>query len=469
MLRTSNYTIVVPIPGRSENILVHGYTGSIDLVDEKIASYLSDSQNNVQSQLPPFSAQAADYLEQRGYLTQKTSSEEEQRITEVAEAGHRHADSLAPKIYLMPTYECNLRCTYCFEHPIRQMGRREGWAADTLSTQHIAAAFRAMNELYEVYQTKSKSLTLYGGEALMPEHHSCIEEIVRLAQDENYAVMAATHGRDLDQFMYMIGSTGIVALHVPVDGTQETHDVLRVGPHRSPTFSRIIKNLHLALERGARIRMRVNVNRMVLDRLDEFADFLESEGFTRSALFSCYLNAIFATTSTTPQQRQSSSYVAEYEIAEKLATSPRLSRIFTGYPVVHDRIYSLFTATPATSLSPLHCCGGANTFVFDPLGRIFPCNNIVGEREHQIGSYFPQLIWNDATRRHWQARSAESMPGILKCKYALFCGGGSPYDSFTRTRAISCQSCECEYFSRTFAAYVVAALHRLSNYQDSTL
>jgi uncharacterized protein len=362
----------------------------------------------------------------------------------------------------MPTYECNLRCVYCFEHPVRQTGRQEGWAGDRISSENIAAAFRAMNKIYDGYQTKSRSLTLYGGEALMPENRPCVEEILRQAQDEQYAVMAATHGRDIDKCMDLIGATGIVALHVPVDGTEETHDLLRVGPQRSPTFKKIIRNLHLALDRGARVRMRVNVNRMVLDRLDQFADFLESEGFTRSALFSCYLNPIFATTSTTPKQRLSSNYVAEYEIAEKIASSARLSCMFTGYPVIHNRIYSLFTAKPAASLAPLHCCGGANTFVLDPLGRIYPCNNMVGERDHQIGSYFPRLVWNEGTQRCWQQRSAESLPGVLSCKYALFCGGGSPYDSFTRTRSISCKSCDCDQFERTFAAYVAAAFRRLT-------
>lgn len=458
MLRLSDYTIFVAVPDKSKYILAHGYTGSIDLVDERIVDCIRTPSDD--SCLLALPAHVSTYLEQRGYLTQKTSLEEEEQIRTVAEVSHRCHAFIPPKIYLMPTYECNLRCTYCFEHPIRRVGRREGWAGSVITRQYAKAAFRAMNRLYEGQSVKA--VTLYGGEALMPDNRECIEYILQHARKENYAVMAATHGRDLDQYLDIIGPDGIAALHVPVDGPQETHDKLRFGINRSPTFSRIIRNLHLSLERGARIRLRVNVNREVLNRLEEFADFLEEEGFTNTPLFSCYLKAIFPVTSVPPEQLRTSSHVAEYEVSEKLAGSPRLSRIFHGYPVVHDRVYSLFANKPDAALSPAHCCGDGRTFIFDPLGRIFPCNNMVGERDLQIGSYFPELQWNNVARSGWERRSAESMSGVLKCKYALFCGGGSPYDSLHGACNISCKSCECADFGRTFVGFVVAAYYRLT-------
>ena len=463
VLRLSDYTILVAVPDKPKYLLAHGYTGSLDLVDEEIVARIRPTLND--SCLQALPTQVTTYLEQRGYLTQKSAREEEEQIKTVAEASHRRNTLLPPKIYLMPTYECNLRCSYCFEHPVRRVGRREGWAGSIINSRHVEAAFRAMNRLYEGHLVKA--VTLYGGESLMPENRECIEYILQCARKENYAVMAATHGRDLDQYLDVIGPGGIAALHVPVDGTRETHDQLRFGINRSSTFSRIIKNLHLSLERGARVRLRVNVNKDVLNRLEEFADFLEEEGFTRTPLFSCYLKAIFPVTPTPPERLRATSYVAEHEVAEKLAGSPRLARIFHGYPVVHDRVYSLFANKPGAALSPGHCCGDGRTFIFDPLGRIFPCNNMVGEPDQHVGSYFPALQWDDGARSGWEQRSAESMSGVLKCKYALFCGGGSPYDSLHGACNISCKSCECDQFGRTFAAYVVATYYRLVGQRDS--
>jgi len=336
-----------------------------------------------------------------------------------------------------------------------------------LDHNRIAAAFWAMDELYT--NSSTKSVTLYGGEALMPENRQCIEQILQSARDRGYSVMAATHGKDLDEYLDLLGHGGISALHVPVDGVQETHDKLRYGPGRSPTFKRIIANLHLALARGVWVRMRVNVNRKVLEQLDEFADFLEAEGFTHSSLFSCYLNAVFPTVPSSSRQYQSRSYVTEYEIAEVLAKSTRLSRLFSGYPVIHERIYSLFSEEPHVALSPTHCCAGGGTLIFDPLGRIYPCNFMVGEQEHQIGTFYPRLAWDETVRRAWQERSVENIQAAGMCKYALLCGGGSPYDAYTRTQSIVDKSCNCEKFEKTFAGYVVSAYYRFSNHTESTL
>ena len=41
MARLSNYVIDTEITDEDQNMLVHGYTGAIDVVDRKLATYLT--------------------------------------------------------------------------------------------------------------------------------------------------------------------------------------------------------------------------------------------------------------------------------------------------------------------------------------------------------------------------------------------------------------------------------------------
>jgi hypothetical protein len=46
-LRTSDYTIYVKLPETGEFLLVHGYTGAIDLVQPNVVEFLASKRDNV--------------------------------------------------------------------------------------------------------------------------------------------------------------------------------------------------------------------------------------------------------------------------------------------------------------------------------------------------------------------------------------------------------------------------------------
>ena len=47
MSRLSNYVIDTEITDENQNILVHGYTGAIDLIDRELATYLKNLARRV--------------------------------------------------------------------------------------------------------------------------------------------------------------------------------------------------------------------------------------------------------------------------------------------------------------------------------------------------------------------------------------------------------------------------------------
>ena len=100
--------------------------------------------------------------------------------------------------------------------------------------------------------------------------------------------------------------------------------------------------------------------------------------------------------------------------------------------------------------------------IFDPLGRIFPCNNVVGETCHQVGTYFPDLKWEDAVTETWASRTVGRMREVAGCKYALFCGGGCLYDAQVQHGTIQRKSCDCSEFGKQFSELVRASYRRIA-------
>ncbi len=458
MFRASSFNIIVNIPRSSDVILVNGLTGAIDQIDAEIARYIDAEMPQAErSNITELRKNSVNYLTERGYITTLDEQAELKYAESIMYSLEANELNRHPTFYLMPTYDCQLRCTYCFEHGTRNIGHRQGWADRRIEPEVISAAFAAMDKISP--NPIHKTCTLYGGEPLMPENVVCVKKIIQVANQYGYSIMAASNAFDLQNFFDVLGPKGIAGLHVPVDGNEITHDKLRFSKSRKQTFKRIIENISEALERGVRVRMRINANREVLNNLEIFADELEYLGFTQSPLFSCYVKAIFPIKSSLSKGR---SMITDADIADALASSVRLSKIFSGYPVFHHRIDSLFFERSRDALRPYHC-GASNgkILVFDPFGYIFPCNNVVGDQMHHIGRYYPSFYWDELSMAKWSQRTVPRIPDTKNCKYALFCGGGCHYDALVAHGEINVTSCNCTEFARTFKGLIISTYQRI--------
>jgi len=85
-MRTSDYTIIVDLPEDGQSLLVHGYTGAFDVVQEHVAGFLRQmcgpSDDHAPSTVSP---DTLAILHQRGYLTGLTSEQEQARVARLAE------------------------------------------------------------------------------------------------------------------------------------------------------------------------------------------------------------------------------------------------------------------------------------------------------------------------------------------------------------------------------------------------
>ena len=97
-LKKSYYTIAVPLENPAEEyILIHGYTGAIDIVQKTVGVVLSQEKPNILQWNCPI--ETLEQLIQRGFITTKTPEEEINLANKIANAVHLYQKQSYKKFY----------------------------------------------------------------------------------------------------------------------------------------------------------------------------------------------------------------------------------------------------------------------------------------------------------------------------------------------------------------------------------
>src|SRR6185295_14142141 len=299
MLRTSSYTIYVDLPDNGEDmLLVHGYTGAYDRVSRRVASYVRSLETNrppkplygewspeplVDGQALPPAQPTIDTLKKRGYLTELDPTDEEALFGKFARTRHALANRQVSFIF-MPTYNCNLRCSYCFQDHMRTNPAYQHLLR-TMRPALVDRIFAAMSQIeahHGVQATEQpvRNIGFFGGEPLLERSRPIVEYIIQQAKATSRASFwAVTNATDLHVYRDLLGPEGIAFLQITLDGPAHEHDQRRIYADGSGSFERIAQNISMALERGARISVRMNVDRNNIAQLPELADEIIARGW----------------------------------------------------------------------------------------------------------------------------------------------------------------------------------------------
>jgi len=295
-MRASSYNIYVELPDTPDEVLlVHGYTGAYDRVSRSVADYVisleegspSDPLHGAWETEPAVrgaggrpivrpSEQTIEILERRGYLTTKSRKEEPGFVARLIKTLHKRAVHQAPSYIIMPTYNCNLRCGYCFQDHMRtdpafdhllQYMRYE-------TVDRIVGAFPAVEARHGIPADGDvrRSIGFFGGEPLLAVNKDVIryfiDSVRKIGEADFWAITNAT---ELEAYSDLLGPTGISSVQITLDGPKREHDKRRIYPDGTGSFDKIARNIDLCLDLGAEVQVRMNVDRLNIDQLPELA------------------------------------------------------------------------------------------------------------------------------------------------------------------------------------------------------
>ena len=447
-MRTSSYVIYVDLPEtQDEMLLVHGYTGAYDRVSRGVSAFL---RRNEAGHVPrPLYGTWADHaldadpeapsdatverLRERGYLTEMDVEEEQSFLTDNIDRWHLARSMQAPQFIFMPTYDCNLRCAYCFQDHMRSDPALRPLLR-TMSFETVDRIFAAIPRIEALHgfggeRRAPRSIGLFGGEPLLRRSRPVIEHIMARAGAEGGArFWAVSNGTELDAYEDLLGPEGIGVVQITLDGPPDEHDRRRVYPDGSGSFDRIAPNIAMALARGAQVQVRVNVDRNNVASLPEIARAAIDRGWADLSGFSLYTAPINAVNGTTDPTTTFNSWQLRERIVELRESHAEMRAFAVPDERLRQNAHRLFLAKadPTPLMKSAFCSAHDRMYIFDAFADIYACWERTGDAKIRIGRVLEDggIESNSPMLKQWRSRSASSNPICAQCRYVLHCGGG---------------------------------------------
>jgi uncharacterized protein len=452
MLRTSSYTIYVPLPEAGDGLLlVHGYTGAYDRVSSDVAAYVQSLEahplaeplhGNWESEpalarsataRPAPSGRTLERLRKRGYLTEMSVTDEEGHLARMIKRRHKRASQQVSYIF-MPTYNCNLRCSYCFQDHMRT-NEQYSHLLRTISPETVNRIFEAMPAIershgLEEGSQHTRNIGFFGGEPLLAANRQMVEYIMNRARAMGPArFWAVSNATELHAYRDLLGRDGIGVVQITLDGPPAEHDKRRIRADGTGTFEDIARSIDLCLEQGAQVSVRVNLDPRNIVEMPALADEIIARGWNQDRRFSVYTARISpANDHTTLQDTFPTTWDLDNALDELRAAYPSMRIIGRPDDGLEDRARELFDSE-AHGLSQLRtsfCSAHTGMYIFDAFGDIYACWERTGDEKVRIGRVLDggRVEMNDGMNRMWRSRTPASNPTCRKCRYALHCGGG---------------------------------------------
>jgi uncharacterized protein len=435
-LRTSSYTIYVDLPDDADNmLLVHAYTGAYDRVGKRVATYLRSRERHhapkplygdwtpeprVSGEVVPPSDETIAVLKRRGYLVSLTQEEEEALFVKLSAHIHHATVRRSPRYVLMPTYQCNLRCSYCFQDHMRT-DAKYGHLLRVMDRDMADRVMRGMQRIEAAHGiadggAAGRSVMFFGGEPLLAETRPVVEHIINtLRAWGRVSFSAISNATELEAYRDLLGEGLISQIQITLDGPPAEHDARRIYADGSGSYDRIAANVDMALDLGVLVSVRMNVDRDNIDRLPALMDDFHARGWLDRPGFGSYVAAISLPHGDPAHRTTFTSWQLARAMSELGERHPRLSLIGLPDDAVGRRARQIFDGQGDSGGSFRTAFCGAHTtmYVIDPFADIYACWERTGE-----------VLMNRGLVEQWRGRNIVSNPVCRRCRYAVSCGGG---------------------------------------------
>jgi uncharacterized protein len=444
-LRASSYMNEVDI-GDGTSLLFNGLTLCIDLVPTEYVRLLSDGRDL--SFLLPEEKQ---HLLDRGHLTPLTPRRELEEFKKLVQVILEKRTKIDAKrktgsLCFILTYDCNLACSYCYQHSIAKKSDTPTMTAefvDKFFSQYFAQLFPK--------RPKKLSITLFGGEPLLSTNREALERILAYAKKRpSIELLVATNATTLGSMADLIGPGRgqIRNVQVTLDGDRELHDKNRVSAVGKPTFDTTIAAIRQLIKLKARVSLRVHIHHEKLESAATLVAFLEKEGLLDHPQVAVYFSPIntFSSDQYSPAQSEMFGQIFQ-EVSSK-----------TNRPPSNLTFMDKFLAMQTEKVIPkVKFCGTGrdNFYVVDPLGDIYGCYEEAGHKDRRIGSCSGDKVTFRRLKETYSKRHLLNLPECLRCSAALFCGGGCPCEARLQNGSIFESFCHQNkaFIGQTLKAY----------------
>ena len=330
-----------------------------------------------------------------------------------------------PCFLVVPTYNCNLRCTYCYERTYRIENIKENNMIQIIDRQFeviddVVNKYRKTN--IKDFDSNCIRITIMGGEPLLRVNKKIIEYIFKKVKERKYTIDIVTNGVDLDYFIDILTDDCVDHIQITLDGSKNIHDKRRIFADGRGSFTKIINNIGLALKNNIKIYLRVNVDNDNLNDLPELAKILVQR-FNNDENLNPYIYLL-----------QDGGCSGDANVVKEEVGIDKVYKLEHEYPQMkifrkkfHPEMY-INSILQNTEFQPVlrHCGAAINQYILDYKGNIYRCWHGIGNDGYRTGRYIPTIEEDKDKNEKWDKRSVLNLKKCKNCKYRYICGTGCP-------------------------------------------
>ena len=415
-MRLSRAVILAPVDGSDRVLLVQPLSGQAAFVGRAEAEALRglEAGDALPASLPEGTLREARFV---------VDGDEEDRAlrAEAVDEWSAEAARSPTQLVVVPTFGCNLACTYCYQESFDPSG-------GGLVAPEVVDAFFAYVDRYHGDDDPRPYLTLFGGEPLRdtPAHHDRIGRFLRGSRERGLEVAVVTNGHDVRAFLPSLAEGRVKEVQVTLDGPRAVHDRRRPHASGAGTFDRVVDGVDGLLAAGVPVNLRVVADRENLDALPALAELAASKGWLDlpSSRFKTQVGRNYELFGCASRQRPEA-------LLGRLELWARFVELAEAHPMVrrfHEpRFHGIGHLArtgelPAPSFDA--CPAAKKEWAFGPDGRLYGCTATVGHPRHVLGSFHPEIARDAGAIAAWRERSALTIPACEGCAAAPVCGGG---------------------------------------------
>ena len=426
-LHTSKYEIILPLPNDpSLAVAVNGLYGAIDIITAEEGRILTESREQAAS-LTSLNGDTAKRLASRGHIVPNGDEWELENAKIISRLHWLIPYRKFVDIVIMPTYNCNFRCEYCFERA--RLERDRDWLEHRMTGKTLEALFAQLDAL-KARGIVTRKMILYGGEPLLVSSKPLVAEIIRRCRERGIHLVAVTNGYELNHFIELFPRDLTDFLQITVDGPAPVHDSRRFLVGGKGSFERIMENIRLAVDAGITVNVRTNVNRSNLRQAIELIGEYRRRGLLDDPHFHFYYKATLGCYEDDPENAITDEdvYHSLLESGLDARKAISLSRIHMG---MAEFAIKAFEKEAYPQLKPSFCGAHSDMLVVDPDGVLYACWDMVSMEEHSVGFLdvdSARFMYNFNLPR-WRTRTADNMEKCRQCPLIMLCGGGCAVES----------------------------------------
>lgn len=397
-MKQSNYNFIFKVEDKW--LIFNSLTCALAIINNDAKESLENCN------MPNVNSELLNKFEQGGYIVNDDIDEIE--LIKFYRYYNKFNSNIA-NITIAVTLACNFSCVYCFEEH----------KAIYISNKVKEAIYKKVEDFAQ--KGVNIKVTWYGGEPLLAKTHiwEMSQKLIKICEKYKvkYYADIVTNAFLLDeQTLNNLKKYKIFQIQTTLDGPEDVHNSMRIKLNKNVldgTFNKIIKNLRLAIKHGIKVHIRIHINKINEDKLNEL-------------LFSLKCNDLTECSIDLGQIKPYS------ESCKNIIGSCLDTKSFAKLSLYYQKLFEKYGFNnfcfdyPKPTLSYCRKSHTTKSLIIGPGGELYSCWVEVGDKRAIIGNIFEEkykngVNFNELSYFLW---SPFDYKMCLNCKVLPICMGG---------------------------------------------